>query len=102
MSLPRSTPVQTEDDTAILGRSDPLQGVPKLGYVPAVNGNSSASATPLTINVMSTTGGPAGTGVSAGTGTGLVIHRGVANFFSFTAAAGPATITGKVSERDKA
>jgi hypothetical protein len=71
------------------------------GYAPAVAGNSQATARPLAITPASTIGAPSGTR-SLGTGTGLVIKPGVANFFSFTASAGPASIAGKVSNAYKA
>jgi hypothetical protein len=88
--------LQTQDDTGIL--SDTFSRPASLGYAPAVTGNSQAKATDLTINVISTTGGPSGTGISTGSGTGLVIQPEVVNFFNFTASAGAASITVKVSE----
>jgi hypothetical protein len=59
-----------------------------MGYVPSLNGNSLATATPLTAVVAGNT--------ATGTGTGIVTQPGVADFFSFTAAAGTATISGQV------
>jgi hypothetical protein len=94
------TCLQTQDDTAIL--ADISSNPPKLGYMDAFASDSLFNATPLTINFTSTSGGPSGTGVSTGIGTGLVIKRGVANFFSFNAGFGPASITVTVSDSDTA
>jgi hypothetical protein len=73
--------LQQENDTEI------ISGV--LGYASAVAGDSQATATPLST-------GDSGSGTTTGTGSGLVIKPGVANFFNFSAAAGAASITGKV------
>jgi hypothetical protein len=72
--------LQPEDDIAII--------TGKLGSAPAINGNSIGSATTLTPTVV---GGTAS--VSA---TGIVAQAGAADFFSFTAGAGTATVTGQV------
>jgi hypothetical protein len=70
-------------------QNDTVKISEKVGYAPAVNGNSQATATPLV-----TSAGSAGT--STGTGTGLVIKPDVPNFFNFSAAAGSATVSGTV------
>ena len=73
--------LQLEDDTAIIAG--------KLSYVPALNGNSLATATPLATTLSGST--------ATGTATGIVAQPGAADFFSFAAAAGTATISGQVS-----
>jgi hypothetical protein len=76
--------LQFEDDTAVLAS--------KLSYTAATNGNSLATATPLATVVSGIT--------ATGTATGIVTQPGVADVFSFTAAAaGTATITGQVTHR---
>jgi hypothetical protein len=77
----RESPVQGQDDSSTIAA--------KVQYVPTLHGSSQAVATPLTT-------GPSVSGTTTGTATGIVLNRGVANFFNFTAAAGPASITGKV------
>jgi hypothetical protein len=99
--------LQTQDDTAILATTADIPA--RFGHAPTVNGNSQATATPLAITTFpDTMDGPFGTrvphplaGKSVGTGTGLVIQPGVANFFNFTASAGAAAIIGKVSDSIK-
>ena len=73
--------MQLQDDTAIIAG--------KLSYEPALNGNSLATATPLATTLSGST--------ATGTAAGIVAQPGVANVFSFSAAAGTATITGQVS-----
>lgn len=60
----------------------------KLGYVPALNGNSLATATTLTPTV---TGN-----IAKATVTGIVAQAGTADFFKFTASLGTVTLTGQV------
>jgi hypothetical protein len=78
-------PMQQEDDIAKIAA--------KLSYITAINGNSIATATPLA----TVTAG----GSTTGTATGIVAQQGVADFFSFTAAAGTATISGQVGELER-
>jgi hypothetical protein len=73
--------LQGEDDTAIIAS--------RLSYIPATNGNSLATATPLATVVFGIT--------ATSTGAGVVTQPGVANFFSFSAPVpATATITGQV------
>jgi hypothetical protein len=74
--------LQLEDDISIITN--------KLGGIVSVNGNSIGTATTLVPTVTGTT--------ASASATGIVAQAGVSDFFSFTAAAGTATITGQVRE----
>jgi hypothetical protein len=81
-----SVHLQLQDDTAIIAG--------KLSYIPATNGNSRATATPLEL---SASGVP---GTAVGNATGIVTQPGVADFFRFNATAGRAFVSGQVIPRD--
>jgi hypothetical protein len=75
--------LQLEDDVSII--------TGKLGRIASANGNSIGTATTLVPTVTGTT--------ASANATGIVAQAGVSDFFSFTAAAGTATITGQVREQ---
>jgi hypothetical protein len=72
--------MQLEDDISIISG--------KLGFIPSLNGNSIATATVLTPTITGST--------ASANATGIVAKAGTSDFFSFTAAAGTATVTGQV------
>jgi hypothetical protein len=74
--------LQQEDDVTIIAS--------RLSFVPALNGNSIGSATALTPTVTGTT--------ASASATGIVTQAGAADFFSFTAAAGTATVSAQVGD----
>jgi hypothetical protein len=73
--------LQQEDDVAKIAA--------KLPYIPALNGNSIATATLLDNYTSGAT--------TVGNATGVVTSASIAEFFQFTANAGTATISGQVN-----